>query len=373
MSGEGRIEIVLGGKDGVRLHSSRKLGLPRLFAGKKLADVVGSIGLLFPICGQAHAVAAVRAAEAACGVDPDEETEILRSLLVLSETWREHALRMRLDWPKFVNGLPDRATAAEAMRRWEDLRTLIDPHRRLLRIGGRGEVDQAALLPVINAMERFARWAALGEAHAAIASADVAGFDHWIDAGSGPAATLLRAVRASGWGRAGAVPVAHLPHLAAGELRVRLLGEASAAFVAAPDWQGQTFETGPLARQAAHPIVAREGCGMGARLVARLVEFAHLPSEMRALISKGGHSATADQGVAQLEAARGRLVHAVETDGETVHRYAILAPTEWNFHPAGAAARGLASIAQLGRDAIRCAELFALAVDPCVAVSVRAG
>jgi len=78
-------------------------------------------------------------------------------------------------------------------------------------------------------------------------------------------------------------------------------------------------------------------------------------------------------GVAQVEAARGRLVHAVEMSGERVARYRILAPTEWTFHPEGAAARGLEQIAARGGEhRLTLARLFMTAVDPCVGFDVRA-
>ena len=77
-------------------------------------------------------------------------------------------------------------------------------------------------------------------------------------------------------------------------------------------------------------------------------------------------------GVAQVEAARGRLIHAVLMAGERVDRYRILAPTEWNFHPEGAAARGLAKIAASGGERrAHLARLFVTAVDPCVGYDVR--
>jgi coenzyme F420-reducing hydrogenase alpha subunit len=77
-------------------------------------------------------------------------------------------------------------------------------------------------------------------------------------------------------------------------------------------------------------------------------------------------------GVAQIEAARGRLVHAVRMDAGRVGAYRILAPTEWNFHPRGAAARGLERIARSAcEDAGALARLFVTAVDPCVGYEVR--
>jgi len=60
-------------------------------------------------------------------------------------------------------------------------------------------------------------------------------------------------------------------------------------------------------------------------------------------------------------------VHRVELEHNGVRRYQILAPTEWNFHPAGAAAQGLMQLP--AEDAYvlhRLATLLINAVDPCV-------
>jgi hypothetical protein len=68
----------------------------------------------------------------------------------------------------------------------------------------------------------------------------------------------------------------------------------------------------------------------------------------------------------------GRLVHAVEMAGDKVRCYRILAPTEWNFHPEGAPAHGLAWIAATGgEDCAMVARLFVTAVDPCPDADVR--
>ena len=76
-------------------------------------------------------------------------------------------------------------------------------------------------------------------------------------------------------------------------------------------------------------------------------------------------------GIARTEAARGRLVHGVEILDGLVRRYLILAPTEWNFHPQGAAAQALALIAGSGRsDARGLADLMIIAFDPCVEYSL---
>jgi coenzyme F420-reducing hydrogenase alpha subunit len=64
-------------------------------------------------------------------------------------------------------------------------------------------------------------------------------------------------------------------------------------------------------------------------------------------------------------------MHRVELADGLVAGYRILAPTEWNFHPAGVVVAGLAgsNLARLPDDAElkRRAALYITAVDPCVA------
>jgi coenzyme F420-reducing hydrogenase alpha subunit len=135
-----------------------------------------------------------------------------------------------------------------------------------------------------------------------------------------------------------------------------------------------------LSRQAAHPLLSALRCARGhgivARLVARLVELAALPDRIAALVAaigtahEGGEAADKCEkgiGIACAEAARGRLIHGVAIQNGRVERYFIVAPTEWNFHPEGAATRALALIAGSGRaDARELADLMIGAFDPCV-------
>jgi coenzyme F420-reducing hydrogenase alpha subunit len=86
-------------------------------------------------------------------------------------------------------------------------------------------------------------------------------------------------------------------------------------------------------------------------------------------VNGGTHSGV---GLAQVEAARGRLVHRVELEHDGVRRYRILAPTEWNFHPAGAAAQGLMHLPAEEPEVLRrLAALLINAVDPCVGYDLR--
>jgi coenzyme F420-reducing hydrogenase alpha subunit len=124
------------------------------------------------------------------------------------------------------------------------------------------------------------------------------------------------------------------------------------------------------------------GCGLLARLACRLVETAEVPRAMSDIVDsepiglknseqRPSAGVPSGRGIAHVEAARGRLVHGVEIVDEMVRRYAILAPTEWNFHAAGGAARGLADIAVRAGDVRTLASLFVSSVDPCVGYEVR--
>ncbi len=74
------------------------------------------------------------------------------------------------------------------------------------------------------------------------------------------------------------------------------------------------------------------------------------------------------------EMARGLLVHAVRIEAGRISGYAIVAPTEWNFHPRGALFRELEG--RPARDAAEARRALALAVatlDPCVALEPELG
>jgi len=77
-------------------------------------------------------------------------------------------------------------------------------------------------------------------------------------------------------------------------------------------------------------------------------------------------------GAAIVETARGLLLHCAEVRDERVSGYGIVAPTEWNFHPAGALVSALtgapaADRANVEQRAIRLVH----SLDPCVACRVE--
>ena len=88
----------------------------------------------------------------------------------------------------------------------------------------------------------------------------------------------------------------------------------------------------------------------------------------------GGVSAAAvatGVGRALVATARGLLMHEITLEGETIADYVIVAPTEWNFHPAGALADWLIDAPVDSAGAVRALAAHAVAaLDPCVATRI---
>ena len=165
------------------------------------------------------------------------------------------------------------------------------------------------------------------------------------------------------------------PTRAAIESKVLAAMSRDPEYAHAPTWDGAPVETGAIVRMRGHPLVAavigHDGITAGARMTARLAELAHLVASA-ALPHAEGFALGESEGVGAVETARGFLLHHARIAGGRVADYRILAPTEWNFHPQGALARGLAGVA--GRDGAeveRLARIAVHALDPCVACSIE--
>jgi len=170
-----------------------------------------------------------------------------------------------------------------------------------------------------------------------------------------------------------------LDDAAARALATRALEEP--AFCAAPTWQDAPAETGALARaKSRSPLagwIARHGRGVGARLLARLLELAEMPQRLRAGDGSDGRDRVIrawplgeNAGMAGVETSRGLLIHVVRLCAGKVADYRIVAPTEWNFHPAGPLAQALSSLG-VGASLESMARLVCQSLDPCVAYGVE--
>ncbi len=299
-------------------------------------------------------------------------------MLVMAETLREHLLRLLHSPSRADTTNADIPDPLPIMRIVPELRAALCGEVEPFALGAVTEADAGKVEDRIVAVEALLDELVFGEAPADwLARTAPADFEGWAHEGRTVAARLVDRVLRAGWAESGAGTPAFLPELPGTSLFERLTGAEGEAFAARPDWDGKLYETTALARQCRQPLVAAllaaRGSGLLTRLAARLVEVACLPGQMRDLLGEdgtavpGGTALGGGHGLAQVEAARGRLVHGVAVEGDVVSDYRILAPTEWNFHPHGGIAKALAGLDGKDDDSLRSqAALLIEAVDPCV-------
>lgn len=360
---EGRIDIRLtragSAVAGVEICSSRPQLAQKLMAGRSPEEAADLAGLIFSLCGKAQKVAAQAACEAARGMEPARDVRLRREREVLVELAQEHAWRLLLNWPEQAGRAPDMPSLLKLRQ---------------------AAADTAAFSA---ALEALLETVVLGESTEQWLGRELAGFDLWRQSG----ATLVAKLFADLGDGAdpGGSPCPLLPALAdledaaARELARRALAEP--AFCAAPTWRDAPAETGALARAGNRPPlaawIARRGRGAGARLLARLLELAELPQRLRAEPDANGTARVVrawalgeNTGMAGVETSRGLLIHVVRLEAGKVADYRIIAPTEWNFHPAGPLARALAGLGT-GAGLEAAARLVSQSLDPCVAYGVE--
>lgn len=330
---QGVLQLALtwnGGQIGAAaVASTRPATTARALRGFSFERVLEFIPRLFSLCRCAQASAAQLSLQAARGLRADLAATPAQTLAVALEAIGEHLWRLLLDWPS-LNGEPARQNEFLVWR------------KRLL-----GLADAADGRNGSGAAAFGARLLA------------------WLDEQCPPRFDE----------RMLAAPVALLPRLSAADWESHFGDDA---FAEQPTFAGQAAETGVLARQAEDPEVAAllsDGRRLQARLQARYVDLRGLA---QALAEPEQRSTWIDVaqvaercGLALVETARGTLLHRVELDGDRVARYAIVAPTEWNFHPQGVFVREMTGRPAATRaEALLAGRRLALSLDPCVLFEV---
>ncbi len=371
MDFEGRLNIRLHARGGrveaVEIRSSRPVHASRVFVGKGVEAALSLLPLLFSVCGTAQACAGVRACEQALGHSPGPETERLREALVGLETLQQHLWHLMLRWPAFLGEAPLEEAMIGARRLLDARRRQLSPDEGPFRPGREVGKIRGGEPAAGEALVRLLAETVFGEPPEAwLERVALAELEAWVAGRRTVAARLLDQVMARNWQGVGRSPVPHLPLLHEAQLRPAFREDA---FVERPRWQGMCRETSALTRTRS-PLLQRLhdtlGNGLLTRLVARLTEVARLALEPPALAPLPADGAGEGTGIGRAEAARGRLFHRVELDGERILDYRILAPTEWNFHPRGVVASSLSGIAGTAAEIERQARLVVDAIDPCV-------
>ncbi|MCE1235519.1 MAG: hypothetical protein LWW93_04090 [Hyphomicrobiales bacterium] len=308
----------------IRLASTRPTGFSdRLFAGRSPAEVPGLAARLHALCGRSHMVASEIAIVAAMGRDVEPVIEERFEGLVAERLGEHLRSTVTSGWGRSTP--VDREMLADVRAVLAACHTLVggrDPQR--------GFEAAKAIEGIATALARLG----LGIDRKGRLKTGRGG---WADG-------LLAALGTVSGDRFAEAD--------------RLTGEDDSAVVAAlardpdgfaarPQLDGRHPETGPAAR-AGSGIVPTDGRG---RLSARLAEIAEAaellaaPAADRARLRgawASGARVGPSTGWAAVESPRGRLHHLVRLEESgRVASYAILAPTEWNFHAAGPLARTL--------------------------------
>lgn len=335
------------------IHSTRREWAPTLGRGRPAGSLPELLAAIFTLCGGAHRLAARHAVDAALQIDIEIGPAQRRALQV--DTVREHLRRWWLDAPQLLPmpSAPDPAELAGCplLRRAD----AVDPSRRWIE-------QQVLGMP---AAEWLAGWEQAPHAFAA----------QWADRATTWPARWLAAVRQICHGLQ--QPVEPLqPHAATLELRqlaARLRHDAT--FALAPTWRGHTAETGCWTRLSDPAAQGTDSlyADLWLRHAARVADVAHLLAPAgEHWLAQGLVSIGESEGLGWCEMARGLLIHWVRLDRQDrVADCRLVAPTEWNFHPFGSAARALAQLPPQAGDAR--VRMLVAAYDPCVAVEIDRG
>jgi len=348
----------------VRVVSSRSTRLTRLFIGRPAEEIPILAERIYSLCGLSHAVAATRAIAAARGETFGAQNIRAQSIALLSERISE-SLRSNVTLALHENDAMrlDAGTMrplAEVFSLTRNLLALAKTNR-LSAASDRDDL-RAVIENICNRLQRL-------------------GFPSNPDTlGARPAAgswfRLLwrESVRDESF-------AANIPDALDAEddtevlARLRSDGEA---FAAAPSLPDRTPETGAFARHWRKTDLT--GSASMARLGARMIDLAECLDRLsRAAAGEEVNQAedksvtpASREGFAAVETSRGRLCHwtQLSRDGK-IEAYAIVAPTEWNFHPAGpfvAAVLGArVPRGEAGASITRLASLL----DPCVLFRVE--
>lgn len=389
---EGQLDINLypQRKNGARveLRSSRPLHATKIFIGKTPEQVLNTIPLLFNICGIAQSRAALSAIEQSLNINSNAELETARDMLVLVENAKEHLFRLFIDWPQLFNQKTNNNDIPYLSQIIGQFKSALFHDSEAFNLDSQLNKQLKNTDYLIDKLDQYLaqhvfhqstqNWLEIKNIH---------DLHQWAQQSDSIAAKAICFICEQGWASQGLTDCEQLPLLDEHHLLEQFCASNAEQFIAQPQWQGRCYETTALSRQFEQPLIRALHKEFHATLitrwVARLVELAIIPQQLRKMLQqitdheiKPTNNPTDKSivpGLAQIEAARGRLIHRVEIEQGVISNYQILAPTEWNFHPQGLVAKSLGSLAShhSKKDLEHLSHLMINAIDPCVGYQLR--
>ncbi len=367
----------------VRIHSTRPVHAAKILINKTPEQALSIVPLIFHVCRIAQSRAALSTLQQNLNITPQTTEEYARDLLVLSETAKEHLLKIQLNWPTLFQQKQTTTPLNYLGTLLNDFTHSLFKAGNAFSLNSQFQLDNTALSHHIATLERYL------EQHIFTQKPDEWRHMHsieqlrdWAKQSQHIAAYSIQHICEHRWASQGHSTCSPLPALNQQQLITKIDTPHAEQFIAQPTWQGQHHETNSLSRQAQHPLIRQLqhefDNGLITRWTARLVELAQIPQAMRKLQhmmqqhQTTTKATTTQHGLSQVEAARGRLIHRSQirqnTQQPRIKQYQIVAPTEWNFHPQGLIQQSLCHIkARNQQEHKHLANLIINAIDPCVA------
>ncbi len=356
------------------VRSSRQNLAERLAAGQTVERLPGLLSSLFSLCGSSHRLCSTMAIAAASGDDasPPDADAIGESLR--RETAAEHVRRISLDWPRQLapESLENnfQAKAVASLQTCPLLKRAAD--NTMDWVGVRAWVHQQYLHMAPAAW--LEQWQAGGASW----------LREWSRSTSSWLTQLLRSVADDDVLLETRDMVLLKPHQASRQ-GISALATAMALepdFTLRPQWHGRCAHTGSWSRLRDTNLAPASAYGLLGSRLAELVrlclthENANERATGRHWLSWGHQATGRDQGVAWVEMARGLLLHQVQLDPAKpghILSCRVLAPTDWNFHSEGIAAKAIAELNPEADETPRRVALLMAALDPCVTYQIDTG
>lgn len=371
----------------VVLSSSRPVHAAKIFVGKSPEQVLTTIPLLYSICGIAQSRASLTAIEKNLKIDSTPELETARDMLVLVENAKEHLFRLFIDWPKLFGLKTSNSNLPYLSQLITEFKSILFENGEAFSLDSKLNSSLKYTDYLIVKLDQYLQqhvfcqpiedWLKINNSKT---------LQHWAQQCDTVAANSIDIIYQQDWCSQGSAKCEPLPLFDETDLLKQFNAADAEKFIALPQWQGHCCETTTLTRQLKQPLIQalhqEYQAALITRWVARLVELANIPHQLRSMLQQltEAETKTANtenknnvHGLAQIEAARGRLVHHVNIEQGIISKYQILAPTEWNFHPQGLVAKSLGNLLSNteNKNLEKLAHLMINAIDPCVGYQLR--
>lgn len=339
----------------VAVRAKRPQGITRMFVGRRPDEAPMLAGQVFSLCGFSQSVAARLAVLNAADLPMGPEARLRAGAGLLAERIFESVRALILHWP---DPLSEQVSAAAG----KYLRDALAASQAIISEVKGPRLDRENLVAAVARLTSAA--GALGIP----------------ETGSKPqpetacAAIFAKIADDSTFAGRRPDPLGSTDDV---EVIARLCEEPE--YAGLPYLYDRVAETGAYARPRA--TAKSSGSHLADRFLARIGDVRLCLEELERLVKTGSHDwaslacggpTPGSGGYGAVECARGRLYHQAEigSDGR-LSAYRILAPTEWNFHPAGPFVDTvLSSRIGKGEEAIRLVSRLAVLFDPCVAFEV---